>query len=151
VGVREGLERLEGVEWIAEKADHASQTCEIKFKDGRLPDTANIGKHIEGCGVGASLRAVEIKASGELFEAGNSLCLRLSKDETVILASLTTKVQWDLAKKRLHPATRSEIAAIGRIRQEWKHGKRKVEIIGPYRASEGKGSSLEVREYKWLP
>ncbi len=151
MGVREGLERLEGVEWIAEKADHATQTCEIRLKDGRLPDTALIGKHIEGCGVGASLRAVELKASGELFEVGNSLGLRINKDESVTLASLTTKVQWDLAKKRPQPPTRSETAAFSRIRQEWKQGKRRVEIVGPYRVSEAKGSALEVREYKWLP
>ena len=149
--VREGLLRLEGVEWVSEEADHATQTCAIRLKQQQLPDLAALARHVSGLRLGASLGGVEASVAGMLEEQAGALVLQLPESgERLPLAPLRAKIQWSLEQRREHPMTRSEQTALERLRGQFQRGARRCEVVGPL-VREGESLLLEVRSFRPIP
>ncbi|MDX1931811.1 MAG: hypothetical protein SFU56_04325 [Capsulimonadales bacterium] len=140
------------METISETADAAAQTCEIRMKGPGIPDPRALADHIERkMRVGATLRGIEIKAVGRLTERDDGLYLEISgTKETIRLAALRRKVQWDIPAGREQEATPAEKNAFERLR-----GSRKNELVlvtGPLVRPVGEEPMvLEVRSFGPAP
>src|SRR5438552_8030107 len=98
--------------------------------------------------VGASLRGIEVTAVGALIRSEDKLILEYRPGVSILLAPLTTKVQWDLEKKKPIDPTRAESQAFESLGASGKTAVKVVEITGPIRfGSNGKPARLEVRAY----
>lgn len=124
------------------------ETCQARTRDGRLPDVAAVTRGIAALRLGASLRGIEVTAEGEMVERDGQLLLILSgTGETVRLAPLGAKVQWDREKRQAQPAADEERAAYERLRAGAPPGT-SVRVIGPFSRSAGmERPRLEVREF----
>ena len=139
MGVREALERLEGVKEVSAEADAATWTCQVLRKDGRLPDVASIGKAIKSAGSHFELRGVEVVAVGMIVEATDGLRLKLDKtQEEVRLLPIAHKVQWSFRHQEPLPISARERSAFAAVS---KAARRRVRITGPL-----VGGALEVRK-----
>ena len=146
--IREGLARLEGVESISPRPNVAEATCELRTKDGRLLDPEVLSKHIYEIRVGARLRGLEAAVTGSLDKQGQDFVLRVAGTNAVLrLAALGPKVQKDMARKTPMPSTRSEDKAYTKLLAKWKGKPLSVQITGPLIRIEGKGLTLEVRQF----
>jgi galactose oxidase len=152
VAVREGLQRLEGVEEIAETPDVRSWTCSLRTREGRLPDPALVSRHLEGERIGATLRGVEITADGLLERNGGELELRLSgTGEIVRLAPARKSVYWNVGRKRARRLSDQERSACSRLRSQWRERAVPVRVVGPLIGDgEKRTPVLEVRSFSWL-
>jgi hypothetical protein len=149
--VREGLLRLEGVDWVSEEADHATQTCAIRMKRKQLPDLDALARSVSELRLGASLRGVEAGVAGTLDDADGALVLHVSETgERLPLAPLRAKIQWSLETQRELPMTREEETALTRLREAFRRGTRRCEVVGPL-VREGDGLLLEVRSFGPTP
>jgi hypothetical protein len=137
------------VDWVSETADHASQTCEIRMKQRRLPDLAALAEHVSALRLGASLAGVEATVAGTLEEdAGGGLVLRLPESaERLPLAPLRAKIQWSLEKQESQPITPRERDALARLRGQLERASKRVEVVGPLVAEDAR-VHLEVRDFR---
>jgi hypothetical protein len=138
------------VEWIGERASAQTWTCQVRFRDRRLPDLALLDARIRSFRVGASLRGLEAEVEGHLrTESGEVLLEPGRSGETLRLAPLTRKVEWDAPAGRDEPPSEEERRAHARLRAELRPGR--LRVVGPLRDAAGGGiRTLEVREYRWL-
>jgi hypothetical protein len=149
VPVREGLARLEGVESIGPRPNLKEGTCELRMKNGRLLDPQVFSKFIYDIRVGARLRGLEATVKGSLQKQGDHFVLRIAgSDDVLRLAPLERKIQQDTAKKTPLPPTRSESNAARNLLAQWKGKPLSVQITGPLVRIEGKGLTLEVRQFE---
>ena len=119
------------------------------MKGPGLPDLSAIQRHLEELRLGAALRGTEATVEGVLSREGKSLILQISgTDSKIRLAAITSKIQWDLDKKRAHPITRAEKSALSRLRSR-PDGER-VEVVGPLDVRAGVTPSLQVRSFRIL-
>jgi hypothetical protein len=149
VPVREGLERLDGVESISQRPDLRTATCELRMKNGRLLDPQRLSKFISDIRVGARLRGLEARVNGLLEKQGEGFLLRLAgSDELLHLAPLGRKVQQDTAKKRPSSSTRSERKACERLLARWRGKPISVQVTGPLLKSDRGVLILQVRRFE---
>jgi hypothetical protein len=125
------------------------ETCAARTPDGRLPDLNALARGIAALRLGATLRGVEVTASGWVVEDEDQLLLVLSHTgEVVRLAPLRAKVQWDREQQQAQPATEAERAAYERLRAARRRQFFPVRIVGPLsRPAEEDRPRLEVREF----
>lgn len=136
---------------VSERPDPRAWTCQIQTKDGRLLSQEALSRCVQEVGEPFSVRGVEVRVQGRLVEEEGRLLLRLSKTgETLRLAPLRRKVQWDPATKRDHPPTESERRAFQTLSARWKVRRSPdVQIVGPLREENGELLTLEVRQFQW--
>jgi hypothetical protein len=136
---------------VSERADPKAWTCEVRTRDGRLPDVAALAQGILDMGLGARLRGVEATLDGTAVERDGTLWVESAgTGEVVRLAPLRRKVQWDVARKRLQRPTRAERLAYDRLRRELRAESRPIRVIGTLVPSaDGGPVTLEVREFSW--
>ena len=150
--VREGLARLEGVESISQRPNVNEGTCELRMKSGRLLDPEILSKHLYDIRVGARLRGLEAVVTGSLDKQGQDYVLRVAgTNEVLRLAALGCKVQKDTDRKIPLPPTKSEDNAFRKLLAKWKGKPLPVQITGPLIRIEGKGLTLEVRQFELKP
>jgi hypothetical protein len=119
------------------------------MKNGRLLDPEILSKHIYDIRVGARLRGLEAAVIGSLDKQDQDYVLRVAgTDDVLRLAALGRKVQKDLGRKTPLPNTRSEESAFGKLLSKWKGKPLSVQITGPLIRIEGKGLTLEVRQFE---
>lgn len=152
--VREGLQRLEGVESVGERAEIKAQTCQIKTKNGQLLDLRLLAIHLVDIGVGARLRGVEATIDGVLTEHEGWPALLIDGwKDPIRLMPLTQIVQLDYDKRRARVPHRQEWEAYLRLAPRV-NGKSQlqVEIVGPLvqDAADGK-LRLQVRQFRMNP
>jgi hypothetical protein len=136
------------VDWVSETADHATQTCQIRMKERRLPDLAALAAHVSALRLGASLAGVEATVAGTLEEEAGGLVLRLPESaERLPLAPLRAKIQWSLEKQESQPITPRERDALARLRGQLERARKRVEVVGPLVAEEAR-VHLEVRDFR---
>jgi hypothetical protein len=138
---------------VAERPDAATQTCEIRWRGGRLPDLQKLSRHLDAMRVGAALRGVEMTADGALVEKDGEILLRISgAGEAVRLAALQRTVHWDVVRKQARKMSDAEQSACSRLRSEWRVRPGRVRVTGPLVANAEAGiCALEVRQFAWLP
>jgi hypothetical protein len=136
------------VETVAEQPDDENWTCEIRLKDGRLPDLRKLHQHIRGMGVGASLRGVEVTLGGRVVEESGEVMLRLDgTGETVRLGPLKQKVQWNKNRKRARVPTAEERSAYSRLMGAMRGTS--LTVTGPLNPGrEAEPHMLEVRQFR---
>lgn len=146
--VREGLQRLEGVESVSERANHKTQTCEIRTRGGKFLAHDVVLQHILSLRVGARLRGIEANVDGWVEKRGDDLVFRVSgTNEILRLAPLTHVVQYDFKNKCPQAPTAEEIQAYQRLLAEWKSTPR-VLITGPVvKSGDSPLPVLEVRHF----
>jgi hypothetical protein len=151
VGVYETLKRLEGVEYVSERASEADWTCRVRLRNGGLPNVLLLEREIRESGQGATLRGVEATATGWLCEQDGELWLRDDRSGRLLrLAPLRRKVQWDVKGGREAVPERDELAAFARLRAAWRLASGRVTVTGPVVPAPVIGpDSLEVREFRW--
>ena len=146
--VREGLERLDGVEFISPRPDLRTATCELRLKNGRLLDPERMSKFLFDIRVGARLRGLEATANGRLEKQQGGFVLRIAgTEECLRLAPLERKVQLDAARKEPMPASRSERKACQRLLARWRGKPFSVRVTGPLVKRHGGVLTLEVRRF----
>jgi hypothetical protein len=143
------------VETISERASAQTWTCEITMQAGRLPDPDAIARHILATRTGAKLRGVEATVVGTLATGQAVWTLVLSKTgETVELAPLRRKVQWDVKAKREQALTPQEKRAWATLRKQKYPLESRLEVIGPLevrKRSDGTPQTvLQVRAFRRL-
>jgi galactose oxidase len=149
-GVRETLLRLDGVHTVSEKASAETWTCEVRFRDDRVPDLLAFERYLEESGNGATLRGVEATFEGWLKEEEGDLWLLRPEGERLRLAPLARKVQWDPKPGRERPMTPGERDAYARLRSGWRSASAAAEVTGPLRpGGPGEAYVLEVRAFRW--
>jgi hypothetical protein len=143
--IREGLLRLDYVEWVSPQPDRKTRTGELRTKEGRLPDLDVFASAIRDIGAGASLRGVEVTVAGNLEKHAEIFMLRASKTgELLLLEPLTEKVQFSFGK----PLPDEEKKAFQELTAQWKQ-KREVQLTGPVRKAAPKAEAiLQVRLYR---
>lgn len=149
--VREGLARLEGVESISERCDRRSGTGELRMRDGRLVDPKVLAEQILNIGVGARLRGLEARVSGNLKKREGELFLDLGgkTNQLLRLRPLTRKIQIvDGDQKKLATPTEAEVAAYSKLLAS-KHTS--VRVSGTVTNDEKGQVLLEVREFSVQP
>ncbi len=123
------------------------------MKEGALPDLeAWDAKFRECVGEALKLRGVEVTVVGNLVEVDGKPALRIEGGQTLRLAPLEHKVQWDPKRKDEQQATAEEREAHRRLvaRIVLKPARSaKVKVTGPLKASASKGeeSILSVRTF----
>lgn len=121
----------------------------MRTKNGRLLDPETLSKHIYDIRVGARLRGLEAAVSGSLDKQGADFVLRVAGTNDVLrLAALGRKVQKDMDRKTPLPSTTSEDKAFRKLLAKWKGRPFSVQITGPLIRPEGKGLTLEVRQFE---
>jgi hypothetical protein len=94
VMIREGLLRLENIEFVSAQPDRKTGTGEIRTKDGRVPDVDALAKAIRELGAGASLRGAEVIVDGILDKRGDQFVLRVAgTDQVLALEPATQRVE----------------------------------------------------------
>jgi hypothetical protein len=151
--VREGLQRLDGVESVGERASHKTQTCEIRTQGGRLLQHDVLLQHILNLRVGARLRGMEATVDGWLEKQGENLVLRVSgTNEVLRLAPLVHVVQWDFQKKCPQPPTPEETYAYQNLVAESKSRSHRILVTGPVvKSTDSPYPLLEVRRFDLNP
>lgn len=151
--VREGLQRLEGVESVGEQASHQTQTCEIRTRDGRLLQHDVLSQHILNLSVGARLRGIEATADGWVEKRGDDLLFRVSgTNEMLRLAPLAHMVQWDFKNKRPQPPSVEEIHAYESLNTAVKLKSARFLITGTVvKGGDSRVPILEVKRFKPYP
>jgi hypothetical protein len=140
------------VEWVSETANHEMQTCDVRMKEGRIPEPSVVSRHLTDMGLGLTLRGMEATVEGELVQRDGALWLDdPGLGQPLQLGPLKGKVQWDLDKKRERPASRSERSAYDRLRKQRMNGQERYEVVGPLMIDEKTGlRSLEVRSFRMV-
>lgn len=137
---------------VQPEPDAASAACEIRTRDGGLPDLTHIDQRLLALRVGARLRGTEITADGRVERQGADwvLCLAGS-EEKLRLAPLATKVQLDPRQGRPQAPTREESLAWERLCGEWRSPAAALRVRGPLlRPAPGSMPTLEVRGFWWF-
>jgi hypothetical protein len=123
------------------------------MKEGALPDLgAWEAKFREYVGEALEIRGVEVTVVGTLVEVDGKPALRIEGGQTLRLAPLEHKVQWDPKRKAEQQATPEEREAHRRLiaRPVPKPGRSaKVKVTGPLKApaSKGEATTLTVRAF----
>jgi hypothetical protein len=148
VGIGEGVAKMPAIASVAEVADGITQTAVVRPKGGRLVSLPGLAKHIVDIQLGATLRSTEATVDGWLERRDGDVILKVSgTEETLLLAPLTAKTQWDRRAGREFPALEAERKAYENLLAGWPGGKQAVRIIGPLRVAKyGDEMTLEVRE-----
>lgn len=147
VMIREGLLRLENIEFVSPEPDRRTTTGELRTKGGRLPDVEALGKSIREIGAGASLRGVEVTVDGRVEKTDDQLVLRVSKtDEVLVLEPATKRIQLQRRKKSSEPLTEAEQKAFQNLSAKWQGRPLDVRITGPINKRGGK-AVLGVRRF----
>jgi len=96
-----------------------------------------------------TLRGVEAEVVGRLGGTPAAPTLESSvTGETLRLAPLTGKVQWDARAQRVAAPRRTERRAYAKLVAQWDGSGGEVRIVGPLRAGQaGARPILEVREF----
>jgi hypothetical protein len=139
------------VEYVSEAADAKSWTGEVRLRDGRLPDVPAVARYLRECGAGTTLRGVEATVDGWLAEENGRLLLRVAgTGQTLRLAPLRRKVQWDVERSREQAFTGPERGAYECLRREVPGLCPPVRVTGPLvEGAAGDPYTLEVREFRW--
>jgi len=142
---------------VSERPDPEAWTCEVRWKDRRIPAVKAVAKHIFDIRVGATLRGLEATVDGWVAREGGALVLRREDgDERFRLAPLTRKIQWDAASSRDQPPTEEERGAFGRLEAALREaggaesgsGALPARVVGPVRDVENGGLRvMEVRAF----
>jgi hypothetical protein len=135
---------------VSEEADGETQTAEVRTRDGLLLTQEALARHLEAIRIGARLRGVEAVVEGRLeLRDGRAVLVDAAAGQSLRLAPLTTKVQWDLRRKQPIPATPSEQSAHGRLLTGIREGGAVVRVTGPLRrGSAADDVVIEVREFQ---
>jgi hypothetical protein len=138
------------VEWASPNADPKTWTAEIKTKNGLLLSRAAVSKHLDAMRVGAQLYGMEATIEGRLVERKGALCLAVSGSKDVLqLASLTRKVQWDVAANKEYPLDDDEKTAFERLKKLPFNSKTLLRITGMLTApTKNSLPTLEVRSFQ---
>jgi hypothetical protein len=143
--IREGLLRLDSIEFVAEQPDRKTATGELRTKEGRVPDIDALATSLRAIGAGASLRGVEATIDGRLDKQGDGFVLRVSKTDQVLgLESITQRVH--LKGKAAEALTESEKDAFRSLTSTWRGQPRDVRITGPLIKRTGH-TALAVRQF----
>lgn len=146
-GIREGVAQFEDIAALAEDADGATQTARVRTRGDGLLDLNALAAHLEAIRFGARLRGAEAIVDGWLEQTAEGPTLKLfNTGQTVRLAPLTTRVEWDRRKGSAFPASDAERRACETLVKSWPGGPQVTRVIGPVRAADGGGWILEVRE-----
>ncbi len=150
--VREGLQRLEGVESVGERANHKTQTCEVRTRSGRLLSHDTLIKHILDMRVGARLRGIEATVDGWVERRGSNAVLKVSgTNEILRLASLQHIVQWDMKNHCPQQPSVDEVNALKDLLAAVKDTSPRVLITGPVVRDESASEPiLEVRRFEYV-
>ncbi|MCD6050647.1 MAG: apu 3 [Verrucomicrobia bacterium] len=148
VGIGEGVARMSAIASIDEVADGITQTAVVRTKGGRLVNLEVLSQHIVDIQLGARLRSTEAVVDGWLERRDGDVVLKISgTEESVLLAPLTKKTQWDRKQNSEFAATETEQKAFETLLANWPGGRQAVRIIGPLRpVKQGGEMILEVRE-----
>lgn len=150
--IREGLARLEGVESVSQRPDLKADTCELRWRGGRLLDPHTLSNHVYEIRVGARVRGVEATVVGGMEKQGSDLVLRVSGTNAVLqLAPLATKVQKDKKRKRPEALTRAETKAYQTLLGKWKDVMKTVQVTGPLVRNGAGALTLQVRKFDLNP
>ena len=135
---------------MSDTADPTTWTGTIRTRDGKLPDLERVRAAVRGVGAPFSLRGVEAEVVGWLGGSKEAPELRIAgTGESVRLAPLTRKVQWDARGRKEAPVRRSERRAFERLMAGWEGSPVPVRITGPLRAApDASPLRLEVRRFR---
>lgn len=147
---------------VNEAASVPTATCQLRFRDGRLPLVQNLAQHILDIRIGARLRGMEAVVDGNVERRGRDLVfITPAADQPIFLSSLKTKVQvrFDIRKRRNRkdPPTAQERDAYRRLLAEFERAKigpgtLPVRVTGPVMESASSGQrTLNVRDFQWDP
>ena len=105
---------------------------------------------VRAVGAPFSLRGVEAEVVGSLSGSKEAPVLNIARTgESVQLAPLTKKVQWDVKGRQVEPARRGERRAFARLMSRWDGSPTEIRVVGPLRAGRaGDPLHLEVRRYR---
>lgn len=143
--IREGLLRLENIEWVSPQPDRQNSTGELRTKGGVMPDLDALAKSIRDIGAGASLRGVEATIDGVLEKSAGQFVLRAGKTRQVLtLEPATLRIQLAPRQKSPEPLTDAEQKAFQTLTAKWQGQPLAVRITGPIFTRDGK-TSLAVR------
>src|SRR5687768_4714306 len=119
------------------------------MRDGRVPDVSALARYLRECGAGATLRGVEATVDGWLAEENGALLLRVTgTGQTLRLAPLRRKVQWDVERSREQVIPERERTAFDRLRRQVPALCPPVRVTGPLvEGAAGQPHTLEVREF----
>ncbi|MEW6301858.1 MAG: hypothetical protein AB1705_00190 [Verrucomicrobiota bacterium] len=146
---REQMLRLEGVAWVSEEADFATETLALRSREGRLLDPQVVAKYISELGVGARLRGMEATVVGTVEKRDDKFLLRVSgSGEVLPLGSCETKVQYRFETKKPHPRTTQERRAFRALQKEMSSPQRAAVITGPLVRDKKGVLTLQVRTYE---
>lgn len=102
--------------------------------DGRLPDRAALSKALLRAGQQFSIRGIEATVEGWLERREGQPVLQVEGwEQPLVLAALTSKVQWARSRKQLAEPTPEERSAYDRLLEGWDGTPRRVRITGPVR------------------
>jgi hypothetical protein len=148
VPIREGLARLEGVESISRQPRVTDATCEVRTRSPRLLQPRALRQRLADLRVGARLRGVEATVDGHLEKHGDELRLRLAgANESLRLAPLQEKVQWDTRRRRPQEPAPDERSAFQRLAAGLSREASAVRIVGPFVEDEQGTLGLQVRQF----
>jgi hypothetical protein len=150
--VRDGLERLDGVQSISDDACVPEQTGQFKVRDGRLVDADTLTRLFARHRIPADVRGLEITATGRVRRDGARWLFEVQgATQTLALRPLTRKVQWDSTANQTSAPTPEESGAFARLAEQAARGEIIARITGPLVRKGRDQMILEVRLFESPP
>jgi galactose oxidase len=157
-GAYEALTHLDGVESVDKNPDSNTSTAHIHLRSKALPDPEKLRTQFESLvGKAYLFRGVEITVEGSVKERNGDMTVELpDAKESLRLAALKTKVQWNFQKQHTRgPETEERTAFQDLISKEKETMSTKatshpvVRVTGPLKMTD-RGPVMEVREFSEL-
>jgi hypothetical protein len=150
---RTALLESQDIASVADQPDSVHSVTKVQPKTGRVPDLKDLATRLGRIGIGAEITGVEASLEGTLVMQNGQMILKPDgSSQTLPLAPLTHKIQWDLRQQRISEPVSREREAYQTLAGQVSGTSARVRVTGPLIESEDRAwTLLEVRTFLLNP